>query len=78
MESSLLNPAYNWGKLLITQDALKHMLDVLEVFPSFVQHLNAFGLRDFPQDEGYGDYEWSVKHDANGEIDVFGKHLVLN
>jgi hypothetical protein len=54
------------------------MLDALEVFPSFFRHLKAFGLKDFPQDEGYGDYEWFVKHDAHGATDVFGKHVSNN
>lgn len=36
---------YSWGKLLISEDIMKRLLSHYNVFPAFLDVLNAFGER---------------------------------
>lgn len=68
-----MEPAYGWGHLLITRDAMMSVLLSLDVSPIIYRYLKAFGRKDCPRDEGFAGFDSDITLDSSGTLVSFGK-----
>jgi hypothetical protein len=71
--SSLIEPAYGWGHLLITRDGMMSVLLSLDASPIICRYLKAFGRKGFPRDEGFAGFDSDITLDSSGTLVSFGK-----
>ncbi|KAJ4207540.1 hypothetical protein NW759_013940 [Fusarium solani] len=69
--SSLIEPAYGWGHLLITRDGMMSVLLSLDASPIICRYLKAFGRKDFPRDEGFAGFDSDITLDSSGTLVSF-------
>lgn len=44
----------------------------LDIFPSFLRYLSAFGVKLFPQDEGFAGFDAKLEKDESGKLTRIG------
>ncbi|KAF5003356.1 hypothetical protein FDECE_10086 [Fusarium decemcellulare] len=71
----LLEPAYSWSHLPITQDGMLSLLTALDVFPNIHRYLTAFGRKSFPKDEGFAGFDSATILDRVGTWTSFGNAI---
>ncbi|KAJ3527466.1 hypothetical protein NM208_g10686 [Fusarium decemcellulare] len=62
----LLEPAYGWSHLPVTQDGMLSLLTALDVFPNIYRYLKAFGRKTFARDEGFAGFDSVITLDNVG------------
>jgi hypothetical protein len=58
--------------LPVTEQAMMKLLSHLDVFARFFKYLNAFGMKSFAQDEGFGGFDNNISLNKNGELASLG------
>ena len=56
---------------------MNRLLQQQRMMPEWLQYMEAFGLKDFPMDEGYSGFDLKVWRDGDGHVESFGDFFPL-
>jgi len=51
---------------------MMRIMEYLDVFPNFLKYLTVFGVKKFPQDEGFAGYDAKIEKDESGKLTKIG------